>query len=309
MKKNLLFVILMTGLVFCTSCENNNTDLVEPSVSLPKENMVQALTLPLDSCTQFVNPVMAALNDQIDSIGHSYDAEVNRSIWSIFKAIATVVVWDAVGSALGGLGGAIGSSAFACGAIAATDIFQSNSMSNYHIYVRNSPDVFYKVISDSCTAPTVADSIGYFHNAAIQSIDAVGQMYNPNTSIYLFAVYCERFINTNYGNICEPVNSDTLERWFISCDRITRAATSFPELCNSIRSAYPEISDGVSIAETFINNGLGMTVGNRASYRDNVLTLIDNSELTSDEIAFLHRIILTTYASSLLWNVSYGEIM
>lgn len=312
MKNLILFAI---GLVICCSCSSFETSDAPSLLISPKAS---SQTYPSNVDDQN----LIAVENRLDSLNRAmFSEEIPTRGWKdFFKRFISVVVADAVGGMFGSSCGPVGTAtgAIVASAVAAfvpaENIYISRSCDNDNgdIPQMNPPAISLSsdlVPSQSTgTTNTVEDSIGYYHNMVLMSVN--GNISNNDRNIDSLIVKLADISYKTYNTSREVVlNSLNENRQFYETivSYIVPQQNQEPSLDEVFAlwmSLYPDNSQKLSVLKSFFKGMYQIGINeNDGDYLNKVLEIINNSSLDRKTKEDLRNAAIVGNASYQLWNV------
>lgn len=330
MSKKLFTLSAIVAIFALCSCSNESaidcqTSTLAEVEAISKAQEKEAFLALKKDIKEFNASYFAATNSGLANYDIPQDT-VNmprKASWfsKFFNKLVAIVVCDAVGGlacttifkgnvTIGAIGG-IASSLFA--AICKTTITLGRTKKPLlsPALVNDSSYVFNGVILEKpelATCYTFADSVGYCHNKIIYDIcnDTTKlAMVQNATSIELYDMVENEVIET--FDIKKPLvfNKDYRPQVINEIEKIkqvTDSSIDYNDQFTILKATYPESSEELDVLKDFISNNRFPVTTESTTYVNQILRLIDNSDISDESKKELRMAISIANASAKLWN-------
>lgn len=302
-EKKIIFIFLLDCVCYCFfSCGND-----EVTCEVNAEDSEQVC----------YNDHFMSLKNNIKTLNEeTFGDEVKtRGIFKFFKKLLSIVISDAAGAIVGtaispGTGtvvGAVSASAY----VATRNVDDINISFGMHKISINEKSLDGVVIENPAIKTTFADSIGYFHNLILVSMNNSGKLplMVQSSEEIVNNVYLEASrissIPTSIKDADElvSVNND-MRRFVESGIAVFLPDDDFDAYCNKLSGLYPEKANEISVLKEFVYGLSNIDINETdTEYLQKILLLIDESEIDEISKKNLKSAVLVGNASYRLWNV------
>lgn len=301
-KKLFLFVCLIASAIAFFSCGND-----EVTCEVNAEDSEQVC----------YNDHFMSLKNNIKTLNEeTFGDEVKtRGIFKFFKKLLSIVISDAAGAIVGtaispGTGtvvGAVSASAY----VATRNVDDINISFGMHKISINEKSLDGVVIENPAIKTTFADSIGYFHNLILVSMNNSGKLplMVQSSEEIVNNVYLEASrissIPTSIKDADELVSVNNDMRRFVESEiAVFLPDDDFDAYCNKLSGLYPEKANEISVLKEFVYGLSNIDINETdTEYLQKILLLIDESEIDEISKKNLKSAVLVGNASYRLWNV------
>lgn len=203
--------------------------------------------------------------------------------------------------------GAVSASAF----VATRNVDDIEISSGMHKISINEKSLDGVVVDNPAIKATFADSIGYFHNLILVSMNNSGKLplAVQSSKEIVNDVYLEASrisgIPTSIKDADElvSVNND-MRRFVESGIAVFLPDDDFDAYCNKLSGLYPEKANEISVLKEFVYGLSNIDINETdTEYLQKILLLIDESEIDEISKKNLKSAVLVGNASYRLWNV------
>ena len=158
----------------------------------------------------------------------------------------------------------------------------------------------------SVSLPMCADSVGYYHNSILYDY-CVGNSLALDTALYVSAI-CNQAEAMSANGRGTTTNAQLLEELefsqFASIYPTLKNKTSFASFVEDFEELFDDDPTEVAFLKNYVETLAGLDQDeNDGSYAEGVLTLISNSQLSTDAKKRLGEAVITGNASAKLWNI------
>lgn len=306
MKKKVLVVAIVTGMLSITSCSQD-------------ENLIQTEHQTVNQIENY-----AVLNQQLTDLNAETFGTTRGWLGKFFKKVCAVIVCDAVGGLCGSLhGGVIGGIAGATVCSAAAVICPVDQITLFakggnltraasidsevvQLPIQSREVALNGVVIRTKEEPTLADSVGYYHNLIVLNSDEHKTLTSRDVHVLAKDIYIEsaKTFKVPEDELLSALDDSPEMNTYLNEKLYSQKEDeTLNEYCVRLKKFYPDLSKDIDVFETIMTGITNLEGVEECEYVENVIEIINRSSISEIDKERLRNAAVIGFASSKLWDI------